>query len=83
VEPPRSVNGLTGSGLKWGYGFTGGMALHPERAVRADGQGHDDGHRHPRTYIFAEYNYDKLDDFGKVGLNLSARYFTFGLGFEF
>ena len=36
-----------------------------------------------RTYIFAEYNYDKLDDFGKVGLNLSARYFTFGLGFEF
>ena len=33
--------------------------------------------------LFAEYNYDKLDDFGKVGLNLSARYFTFGLGFEF
>jgi len=77
------VNGQTGSGLKWGYGFTGGVAfvlnvLSPQMAKDMQT---DTGIR--RTYIFAEYNYDKLDDFGKVGLNLSARYFTFGLGFEF
>jgi hypothetical protein len=77
------VNGQSGSGLKWGYGFTGGVAfilnvLSPQMAKDMQT---DTGIR--RTYIFAEYNYDKLDDFGKVGLNLSARYFTFGLGFEF
>jgi hypothetical protein len=77
------VNGQSGSGLKWGYGFTGGLALilnvlSPQMAKDME---NDTGIR--RTYIFAEYNYDKLDDFGKVGLNLSARYFTFGLGFEF
>jgi hypothetical protein len=77
------VNGLTGSGLKWGYGFTGGMAfiLNVLSEQMAKDMTTDTGIR--RTYIFAEYNYDKLDDFGKVGLNLSARYFTFGLGFEF
>jgi len=77
------ANGLSGSGTKWGYGFTGGVAfvlnvLSPQMAKDMET---DTGIR--RTFIFAEYNYDKLDDFGKVGLNLSARYFTFGLGFEF
>jgi len=77
------ANGLSGSGTKWGCGFTGGVAfvlnvLSPQMAKDMET---DTGIR--RTFIFAEYNYDKLDDFGKVGLNLSARYFTFGLGFEF
>jgi len=77
------VNGQSGSGLKWGYGFTGGVAfiLNVLSEQMAKDMATDTGIR--RTYIFAEYNYDKLDDFGKVGLNLSARYFTFGLGFEF
>jgi len=77
------VNGQTGSGLKWGYGFTVGLAfiLDVLSTQMAKDMHTDTGIRH--TYIFAEYNYDKLDDFGKVGLNLSARYFTFGLGFEF
>ena len=77
------VNGQSGAGLKWGYGFTGGLAfvLNVLSPQMAKDMTTDTGIR--RTYIFAEYNYDKLDDFGKVGLNLSARYFTFGLGFEF
>jgi hypothetical protein len=77
------VNGQNGSGLKWGYGFTGGVAfiLNVLSEQMAKDMTTDTGIR--RTYIFAEYNYDKLDDFGKVGLNLSARYMTFGLGFEF
>jgi len=77
------VNGQSGAGLKWGYGFTGGLAfvLNVLSPQMAKDMTTDTGIR--RTYIFAEYNYDKLDDFGKLGLNLSARYFTFGLGFEF
>lgn len=77
------VNGQKGAGLKWGYGFTGGVAfvLNVISPQMAKDMVTDTGIR--RTYIFAEYNYDKLDDFGKVSLNLSARYFTFGLGFEF
>ena len=77
------VNGLSGSGMKWGYGFTLGVAfvLNVLSPQMAKDMVTDTGIR--TTYVFAEYNYDKLDDFGKVGLNLSARYFTFGLGFGF
>ncbi len=71
------------TGLKWGYGFTGGVAfiLDVLSAQMAKDMTTDTGIRH--SYIFAEYNHDQIDDFGKVGLNLSSRYFTFGLGFEF
>ncbi|HVP62737.1 MAG TPA: MXAN_2562 family outer membrane beta-barrel protein [Myxococcaceae bacterium] len=77
------VNGQSGAGLKWGYGFTGGVAfvLDVLSTQMAKDLTNDTGIRH--SYIFAEYNVDQLTDFGKVGLNLSARYFTFGLGFEF
>jgi hypothetical protein len=77
------VNGQSGAGLKWGYGFTLGVqfVLNVLSPQMAKDMRTDTGIR--QTYVFAEYNYDKLDDFGKLGLNLSARYFTFGLGFEF
>ena len=77
------VNGQPGNGLKWGYGFTGGVAFVLD--VLSERMAHDltndVGIRH--SYIFAEYNFDVSDDFGKHALNLSARWFTFGLGFEF
>jgi hypothetical protein len=77
------VNGLSGKGLKWGWGATAGVAfildvLSPEMAKDMTT---DTGIRH--TYIFGEYNYDQVTDFGKPGLDLSSRWFTFGLGFEF
>ncbi len=77
------VNGQTGSGLKWGYGFTGGVAFMLGVLSRqmAKDLTTDTGIR--QCYIFAEYNLDQLTDFGKNNLNLSARWFTFGLGFEF
>ncbi len=77
------VNGVSGNGVKWGWGGTLGVAfmldvLSPSMAkdLRSD-----TGIRH--TYIFGEYDYDQVTSFGKNGLNLSARYFVFGLGFEF
>ena len=74
---------LEGKGLKWGYGFTIGVAfvLDVLSARMAKDLTNDTGIKH--SYIFAELNDDHSDDFGKVGLNLSARWFTFGLGFEF
>ena len=77
------VNGQSGAGLKWGYGFTLGAAfiLDVLSKQMAKDLTTDTSIRH--SYIFAEYNWDKSDDFGKVSLNLSARWFTFGLGFEF
>ena len=74
---------LEGKGLKWGYGFTVGVAfiLDVLSERMAKDLTNDTGIRH--SYIFAEFNDDHSDDFGKVGLNLSARWFTFGLGFEF
>ena len=77
------VNGQSGAGLKWGYGFTLGVqfVLNVLSPQMAKDMRTDTGIR--QTYIFGEYNYDKSDDFGKIGLNLSARWFTFGLGFEF
>ena len=77
------VNGVSGSGLKWGWGVTGGVAfildvLSPQMAKD---MATDTGIRH--SYILAEYNLDQITDFGKNGLDLSSRYFTFGLGFEF
>lgn len=77
------VNGVSGNGIKWGWGATGGVAfmldvLSPQMAKDMTT---DTGIRH--TYIFAEYNYDQMPSFGKTGLNLSARWFTFGLGLEF
>lgn len=77
------VNGLSGNGLKWGWGATAGLAfmldvLSPQMAKDLST---DTGIRH--SYIFAEYNYDQMPSFGKVGLTLSSRWFTFGLGLEF
>lgn len=77
------VNGQSGNGLKWGWGVTGGVAfmldvLSPQMAKDMTT---DTGIRH--SYIFAEYNLDQITDFGKPGLDLSSRYFTFGLGLEF
>jgi hypothetical protein len=80
---PVTGQTTTGKGLRWGYGFTVGVAfvldvLSPQMAkdLRTD-----TGIRH--SYLFGEFNADVADDFGKNVLNLSARWFTFGLGFEF
>jgi hypothetical protein len=77
------ANGAKAKGGKWGYQGTVGLAflmdvLEPRLARDFDtsvGVNH--------TYLFAEYTYAKVDDFGKRGLDLSSKHFTFGLAFEF
>jgi hypothetical protein len=77
------VDGSKGSGVRWGWGFTLGLALeldflNPTYAREAR---EDAGIYH--FYIFGEFNDDFANNFGAKGINLGAAYFTFGLAFEF
>jgi hypothetical protein len=77
------VAGTRGAGGKWGYGFTGGLGLlldffEPRLAKDFDA---DIGVNH--TYLFAEYTYENVNNFGKAGLDLSSRRWMFGIAFEF
>jgi hypothetical protein len=77
------VAGSRGAGGKWGYGFTGGLGLlldffEPRLAKDFDT---DIGVNH--TYLFAEYTYENVNNFGKAGLDLSSRRWMFGIAFEF
>lgn len=78
------VDGNKGSGVRWGWGFTAGLALeldflNPTYAREAR---EDAGIFH--YYVFGEFNDDFANNFGaSTGINLGAAYFTFGLAFEF
>jgi hypothetical protein len=75
--------GKRGAGGEWGFGLTGGLAfeldvLQPRLAKDLQA---DTGIDH--TYLFAEYRYERIDDWGKGGLNLSDNHWMFGLAFDF
>ncbi len=77
------VSGGRSAGARWGYGFTGGLALlldffEPRLAKDFDT---DLGVNH--TYLFAEYTYENVNSFGRAGIDLSSRHWMFGLAFEF
>jgi len=79
----ETVDGQKGSGLRFGWGFTAGLALemdflNPSYAREAR---EDSGIYH--FYLFGEFNDDFANNFGAAGINLGAAYFTFGLAFEF
>lgn len=77
------ANGNTASGGKWGYGLTGGVAflldvLEPRFARDFDT---DVGINH--SYIFAEYSYSEVNNFGGAGFNLGSRHWMFGLALDY
>lgn len=77
------VEGRTARGGTWGYGGTLGLSflldiLEPRLARDFDA---DLGVNH--SYLFAEFTYANVDDFGRGGFNLSTRHFMFGLALEF
>lgn len=79
----ESVGGTRGSGGKWGWGATGGLAfmldvLEPRFARDFDS---DLGVNH--SYLFAEYTYADVNNFGGDGLNLSSRRWMFGLALDY
>lgn len=79
----EQVLGRTGSGGKWGWHATGGIAfmldvLEPRLARDFDS---DTGVNH--SYFFAEYTYADVNNFGKPGLVLSSRRWMFGLALDY
>lgn len=74
---------LKGSGGKWGYGFTAGVSflldvLEPRLARDFDS---DMGINH--TYLFGEYSYSEVNNFGGAGFNLGSHHWMFGLAFDY
>ncbi|MDC0714944.1 MXAN_2562 family outer membrane beta-barrel protein [Stigmatella sp. ncwal1] len=79
----QEVNGRKGKGGRWGYGLTAGVSflmdvLEPRLARDFDS---DLGINH--TYLFAEYTYAEVNNFGSNGLVLSSRHWMFGLSLDY
>jgi hypothetical protein len=77
------VNGEKGSGFRFGWGFTLGLApeldfLNPTSSREAR---EDAGIHH--FYLFGEFNDDFAANFAGAGINLGAVYLSFGIAFEF
>ncbi|MBX5482143.1 MAG: hypothetical protein IRZ16_09950 [Myxococcaceae bacterium] len=77
------ASGKRGAGATWGWTVTGGLmfqldVLDPRLARDFD---NDLGVNH--SYVFAEYNYLRAENFGKGGLKFNVGHFMFGLSLEF
>ncbi len=77
------VGGRRGAGGKWGYVGVAGLSfmldfLEPRLARDFDTNA---GVNH--SYLFAEYNVQRIDDFGGPGFDLSSRHWMFGFAVEF
>ncbi|NMO20964.1 hypothetical protein HPC49_28165 [Pyxidicoccus fallax] len=82
-EERESVPGRKASGAEWGWNATGGIAfmldvLEPRFARDFDS---DLGVNH--SYLFAEYTYADVNNFGGGGLDLSSRRWMFGLALDY
>lgn len=79
----ESVEGNRSVGAKWGYDFTGGLSLlldffEPRLAKDFTS---DMGVVH--SYLFAEYVFENVNNFGARGLDLSSRHWMFGFSVEY
>jgi hypothetical protein len=77
------ADGNRGAGVKYGYSFSGGLSLMLDflEPRMAKDFFTDVGVRH--SYLFGEYVYENVNNFGKAGLDLSGRYWMFGFAMDF
>lgn len=77
------ADGKRGAGGRFGYGGTAGLGLMLDvlepRLARDFAV--DVGVKH--SYLFAEFTYEDVNDFGQPGLDLSSRHWMFGVSFDF
>jgi hypothetical protein len=85
IEEVKTADGksVKGSGGKWGWEVAGGVSfmldvLEPRFARDFDS---DLGINH--SYLFVEYTYSKVNNFGGPGFNLSDSYWMFGLALDY
>jgi len=82
-ETVEYVNGIRGAGAKWGFELVGGLSLMLDfiEPKLAHDFHTDLGVAH--SYLFGEFTYSEVNNFGKAGLDFSGRYWMFGLAFEY
>ena len=71
------------SGGKFGWHVTAGLNFHLDFIDAGSAAAFDMTWGINNSYIFAEYTWANVDNFGGEGIDLSARHAAFGLAFEF
>ena len=79
----EEVDGVRGSGGKWGWHATGGISFLLDVLEPRFARDFDTGVGVNHSYLFAEYTYADVNDFGNPGLNLSSRRWMFGLALDY
>ncbi|AGC44269.1 hypothetical protein MYSTI_02953 [Myxococcus stipitatus DSM 14675] len=75
--------GRKGSGGKWGWGATAGVSFLLDVLQPRFARDFDSGLGVNHSYLFAEYTYADVDNFGGKGLVLSSRRWMFGLALDY
>lgn len=79
----EEFGGESGSGIRVGYQATAGVSLQLDFLDRRFARDFDSGLGINHSYLFAEYTWANVDNFGTGGLVLSHRGWFFGLGLEY
>jgi len=77
------VEGDKASGWRSGYVGALGLAVQLDAFDKQLAKDIDSSFGINHTYFFAEYDFERVQSFGKRGLNLSSNHWMFGLAFEF
>ena len=79
----EKVNGETAGGIKWGYAGVAGVSLMLDFLDQRLARDFDSDLGVNHSYLFAEYVYEEVNNFGRGGLDLSSRRWMFGLMLEY
>lgn len=82
-DDTEAVGSRKGSGAEWGWGATGGLAFMLDVLEPRFARDFDSGLGVNHSYLFAEYTYADVNNFGGGGLNLSSRRWMFGLALDY
>lgn len=81
-EDVEVFDGQRAQGGRWGFGYTAGLAFLLDVLDPRLARDFDSGVGVNHTYLFGEYSGLQANGFGSPGIDLSSRYWTFGLAFE-
>ncbi len=79
----EEVDGNKASGGKWGFDLVAGVSLMLDVLEPRLARDFDTSLGVNHSYLFAEYTYSKVNNFGGAGLNLSDSYWMFGLALDY
>jgi hypothetical protein len=74
---------LRGAGVRWGFGFTAGIALMLDFLEPRLARDFDTSVGVNHSYLLAELVVERVNNFGRGGLDLSSQRWMFGLALDF